>query len=71
MRYAVARHPMEQREERPSLGYPELRQRKTTSTAAKLRAMSLLNGRSAKEEDHVNFWRAQSRPPPLLSSLKV
>ena len=54
MRYAVARQPMKQREERPSLGYPEVRQRKTTSTAAKLRAMSLLNGRGAKEEDNVN-----------------
>ena len=71
MRYAVARQPMKQREERPSSDYPEARQRKTTSTAAKLRAMGLLNGRGVKEEDHVNFWRAQSRPPRLLSSLKV
>lgn len=71
MRYAVARQPMKQREERPSSDYPEARQRKTTSPDAKLRAMSLLNGRVAKEEDHVNFWRAQSRPPCLLSSLKV
>ena len=71
MRYAVARQPMKQREERPSSDYPEARQRKAKPTAAKLRAMSLLNGRGAKEEDNVNFWRAQSRPPRLLSSLKV
>ena len=50
MRYAVARQPMKQREERPS---------------------SLGLSRGATEEDHVNFWRAQSRPPRLLSSLKV
>ena len=71
MRYAVARQPMKQREERPSSDYPAARQRKTKPTAAKLRAMSLLNSRSAKEEDNVNFWRPQSRPPRLLSSLKV
>ena len=71
MRYAVARQPMKQREERPSSDYPEARQRKAKPTDAKLRAMSLLNGRSAKEEDNVNFWRAQSRPLRLLSSLKV
>lgn len=60
MRYAVARQPMKQREERPSLSYPESRQWKTMSTAAKLRAMSLLNSRSAKEEDNVNRRQAES-----------
>ncbi len=54
MRYAVARQPMKQREERPSSDYPEARQRKAKPTDAKLRAMSLLNGRGAKEEDNVN-----------------
>ena len=60
MRYAVARQPMKQREERPSSDYPEARQRKAKPTDAKLRAMSLLNGRVAKEEDHVNRRQAES-----------
>ena len=34
MRYAVARQPMKQREERPSSDYPEARQRKAKPTAA-------------------------------------
>lgn len=36
MRYAVARQPIKQREERPSSDYPEARRRKTMSTSGEL-----------------------------------